>query len=222
MVLAISGGFWLRDALRPKTNDLLMQAADATAEGRVDTPPGVVYQSVEIRVGNRRLRRMILRDAQHRRQHKSQKFTAEETELRNDLAQAGVAWDDPLSASSYKVWHDDQNVASDTVEKSGELLTLAATMRDGEVAKTSLTLRASDLHPVRRTVEFRDGERIEIAELSYRVLPWNGQTNPLFMPPLPPHECKEISAVSRVSQPWFWFESGLAAKREGTSSSTEV
>jgi RNA polymerase sigma factor (sigma-70 family) len=216
VVLAISDGFWLHHAMQPKAGNLLIQAVEANTEGRMDTPPGVVYQSVEIRAGNRRLRRTIMRDAQHRRQHKPQKLTAEETALRNNLALAGVDWNDPLSAAGYKVWHDDQNVASDTVEKSGELLTLAATMRDGEVAKTSITFRASDFHPVQRTIAFRNGEQIEITELSYSVLPWSKQTEPLFMPPLPAHECKEISAINHLLSPWFWLENTLAAKHETT------
>jgi hypothetical protein len=56
------------------------------------------------------------------------------------------------------------------------------------VAQESLTVRGRDFHPVKRTIAFRDSETIEIAELSYSVVPWSPAAEKWFEPlaPIPP------------------------------------
>ncbi len=63
------------------------------------------------------------------------------------------------------------------------LLTLTTTAGDGPVASESLTVREADFHPVARKIELRNAETIEIAEVSYNVLPWSSVNPDLFEPP---------------------------------------
>lgn len=184
-VLAVLGVGWLRETRSPKPEDLLRQAQAKEAGQREHAALGVICQTIEIRTAHRRLLRTIYRDAQNRRPRKPQTLSSEDAALQTKLLRAGIDWDEPLDEGNYQQWHDDQASVHDAVQTSGGAITLETTLADGEIARASLTLRAGDFHPLQRTVEFRDGERIEIVERNYRVLPWNRQTEPLFGPPLP-------------------------------------
>jgi hypothetical protein len=99
------------------------------------------------------------------------------------MDEAGVEWNDPLSASSYKKWHDLAPNRIDNVEATGNnLLTLSTLTDDHLVYKESLTVRADNFHPVMRSVLFRDKQVIEIAELSYNIVPWNKESESWFEP----------------------------------------
>jgi hypothetical protein len=79
---------------------------------------------------------------------------------------------DPLSARAFQAWRDQQAVKTDDVStvsgprsviESYRIQTLVPT---GDVASATLTLRATDLHPVDGKLEFRDQEFIEFTELT--------------------------------------------------------
>ncbi len=55
-------------------------------------------------------------------------------------------------------------------------------MPEGVIAEQSLTVRDSDFHPVQRTVELRDSGTVEIAEVDFKILPWNAVDANLFEP----------------------------------------
>jgi len=59
---------------------------------------------------------------------------------------------------------------------------LTTNVNDGEVISESLTVRASDFHPVGKTVKLRDYGTVEIAEVNYSVLPWDA-VNPNWFEP---------------------------------------
>jgi hypothetical protein len=61
-------------------------------------------------------------------------------------------------------------------------LTVTTKTGQGSIEQETLTVKVDDFHPVARTVLFRDGETIEIAELSYEILPWGPQVEPWFEP----------------------------------------
>jgi hypothetical protein len=99
------------------------------------------------------------------------------------MASVGVDWEAPLSAASYREWHDRQVSVSDEVRKEDEnRLTLVTKLSNGPIQEESLTVRASDFHPIERTIETRAYGTIEIAELSYAVLDWSGVNEALFEP----------------------------------------
>ncbi len=102
----------------------------------------------------------------------------------DSLASAGVDWNEPLSASGYQRWHDSQRVRQDEVTRIGHnLLKLTTVSAQGAVEQQSLTVREMDFHPVQRTIEFRDGSNtVEIAELEFKILPWQAVDASLFEP----------------------------------------
>jgi len=78
----------------------------------------------------RSLERTIYRDAQGRRQPKTQELSTEDAQLQVRLATADVNWDNPLSADNFKVWHDSGLITHDEVTRSGDgLLTLTRRRR---------------------------------------------------------------------------------------------
>jgi hypothetical protein len=145
--------------------------------------PGVVFQNVRIKTPQRTVNRAIYRDAQGVRRPRQKELAAADKQLKAGLAAAGVDWEEPLSASTYRNWHDRQHIRRDAITHEGEhLLKLTTTVSDGPIAEESLTVRDSDFRPVARTVQLHDAGTIEIAELSYEVLPWSAAGEDWFEP----------------------------------------
>src|SRR5260370_35554348 len=91
-----------------------------------------------------------------------------------------------LSVTYYKARYDSQNKESDRQMRTGKnLLTVTSKTSGGIVVEESLTVRAGDFHPVKRTVELVDVGTVEIAELNYAVLNWNAVNTHLFEPLTP-------------------------------------
>jgi hypothetical protein len=181
----ILGGcvFAFMDLNRPQISSgtLLVQAEAWDSVRGKDASAGVIRQRVRIKSGKQALEREIYRDAQGLRRAKLRKLNLEEEQLKEKLAIAGVAWDTPLSAATYQDWYDRQTIRKDQVRKSDKnLLVLTTTTPNGTVAAQSLIVRDYDFHPVARTIVFRDKAEIEIAELDYRVLPWEKVSMDLF------------------------------------------
>ena len=144
---------------------------------------GVIRQTVKITTEKQTVRHRMYHDAQGKRKCVEQNLTPDEDSMMRRLAEADISWDAPLSAGSYREWHDAQHARVDRVHLSGkDLLVLTTTAPDGAITAQSLTVRDSDFHPVQRTVSYRDGETVEIAELDYSVLPWSPQVSSLFQP----------------------------------------
>lgn len=145
---------------------------------------GVIHQTVRIKTAKQSVDRSLYLDLQGKRQPRHAALVGAEEELRTELKHAGINWDQPLSASDYHAWHDSKHERFDRiVRSSSHLLTLTTTVPEGPVAQESLTVRDSDFHPLRRTVDFRDnGETIEVAEVNFAVLPWSAVNANAFEP----------------------------------------
>lgn len=75
-------------------------------------------------------------------------------------------WDDPLSARSFLVWRERQAEKSDEVLTSpGKEIQIRTRTRSGELAEATLKLRIPELRAVEGALEFRNQERIELADL---------------------------------------------------------
>jgi hypothetical protein len=144
---------------------------------------GVIYQKVSISTAHGKVEHEIYRDLHSIRRRRPEILTAEVEPVHQVLSSVGVDWQAPLSADSYRQWHDRQLSVSDHIKKTGDdLLTLVSKAANGPIEEESLTIRVSDFHPVERTVESRDYGTIEIAELNYAVLDWSGVNEALFEP----------------------------------------
>ena len=159
----------------------------ANTERKLDDShrPGVVHQQVEIRVGGRSIPRDIYRDVDGHLRPKKQRLSRDVVELKQELASAGMQWDDPLSAADFLRWHDQLAHAEDRIDRSGSnLLVLTTETNGGGVRSESMTLRADSLRPVARRVVLADHATIEVAELSYEFVPW-AMADPAWFDQLP-------------------------------------
>lgn len=184
VVLALSTllVIWSRTGPRVSASEFL-ERAEVWDESPRNGEPGVVYQRIRIRAPQQTIERTVYRDAQRRRRPKTNELTDQEQQLKRTISVAGVNWDEPLSAITFKDWHDRQGLKKDEVARSGDdLVTLTTTVPEGSVAAESLTVRRADFHPVARKVQFRESGTVEIAELDYAVLGWNAVNDSIFEP----------------------------------------
>jgi hypothetical protein len=125
------------------------------------------------------------RDISGSRQRRPAKGEPEDADLTAHLALAGGEWDDPLSAVSFKAWHDRQVNPVDEVHSSeGGLLTVGTRAASSSIVQESLTVRQHGFHPVERTIEFRDAGTVVISEVSQEFLNWD-RANQLHCKPQP-------------------------------------
>jgi hypothetical protein len=187
LAAAISFFFWRQQRLPNISSNALLVRAERWDTSDLTAPAGVVYQAVRItttkQASKQTTARSIYRDLRGERKPMPVKLDAREEQLRNRLTQAGMDWDEPLSASGYQGWHDRQHVREDKIVRAGtHLLRLTTTVPNGDVAEQSLTVRDTDFHPVRRTVAFRDSGTVEIAEVDFKILPWTAVDASVFEP----------------------------------------
>lgn len=179
--------WWQQRAPRIGENALLVRAEKWDTASLGATTRGVVFQAVRITMTKRSKKetidRSIYRDTQGKRQPKHVSLNASQEQVKSALTTAGLEWDEPLSASAYQSWHDHQHVREDHIARAGShLLRLTTKVPEGIIAEQSLTVRDSDFHPVQRTVELRNSGTVEIAEVDFKILPWNAVDANLFEP----------------------------------------
>ena len=188
MLLALSSIIcfllWTRSGPRIPAATLLARAEQSDVSIIQSAHAQVIYQKIRMTGSGHAVERAIYRDPQKKRQIKQQRSTAEDQRLKDKLNVAGVNWDEPLSAANYSQWRDGLTVKQDVVTRTGyNLLTLTtSTATNGPVARESLTVRETDFHPVERTIELRDAGVVEIAELTYDVMPWGAVNQDWFEP----------------------------------------
>jgi hypothetical protein len=175
---------WQRSLPPVSAHQLLEKAQVWDVQPSPATPSVVVYQKVEIRTKTKSMERAIYRDVAGKRKPRAVTLDRSDEAIQREVESAGVNWQEPLSATHYREWHDRQAGVSDKVTRSGDLLlVLTTSLPSGPVESETLTVRANDFHPVGRTIAMRGGDdRIEIAELNYAVLGWNEVNEALFEP----------------------------------------
>ncbi|QHN03052.1 hypothetical protein FTO74_06455 [Granulicella sp. WH15] len=177
---------WQQAATSLSASDLLGKAMANEHASAERAQPGVVYQKLSIRRGTHTIERTVYRDLQRKRMAKVQHLDETATAMKHALEAGGVSWDEPLSAIDYNRWRDNQRSATDHVKQAGDgLVSVITSLQDGPILQESLTMRTSDFHPVRRTIETRSQDTLEIAELSYTELKW-GEANEALWKPLSP------------------------------------
>jgi len=78
---------------------------------------------------------------------------------------AHYSWEDPLSAKSFAAWRDQLPDKRDEVTREPDHYQLRTSTDSGELAEATLKLSTVDLHTVEGTLQFRNGEWVEISEL---------------------------------------------------------
>jgi hypothetical protein len=148
-------------------NDLLERAGKAEIEDGSVRGSAVVRQKLLVRTRKRTFENVVYRDAKGIRQAPHGRPDVEQRELAALLALAGVNWDEPLSAVTFRAWHDRQQGALDQITATKDCcLTLRTQVQQVDITEQSFTVDANTFHPVERTVEFRKFGTVEISEIS--------------------------------------------------------
>jgi hypothetical protein len=156
------------------------QVSEVRAQHSVSRP--VVYQKLSIRIGDEAVTRTIYRDLDGVRQTdrvdvaeragKRSKGLASPRQIEQTFVQSHLNWRDPLSAGTYKDWHNSLDEKHDQVSESGDnLLTLTTTTDEGPIAEARLTFRMPDFHPIAAILLLHDARTVEVTELVWNVLP---------------------------------------------------
>ena len=177
-------------------NQLLENAQVSEVRALQSVARPVVYQKLSIRIGDEAVTRTIYRDlvgvrqtdlvdvsgrteersnglASPRQPQKRSEFTQRaRREMEQTFLQAHLNWQDPLSAATYKDWHNNLDEKHDQVSLSGNnLLTLTTTTDEGPIAEARLTFRTPDFHPIAAILLLHDARQVEVTELVWNVLP---------------------------------------------------
>jgi hypothetical protein len=173
---------WQRAPLTVNAAQLL-QRAEASDLAVTHEKPGVVYQKLRITTSHIGIERELYRDAEGIRRRRPERVDAKSEQARQILSSVGVDWEAPLSAASYREWHDRQTSVSDAVSKENDHLLILVTKTPNKwIQEESLTVRASDFHPIERTIQTTSYGTVEIAEVNYAVFDWSGVNEALFEP----------------------------------------
>lgn len=164
---------WQRNVPTVAASELLDRAQVWDSSGANSTGHGVVRQKLEIRTATLKFNHSLYRDVEGRRRPRNSPDVFKQAALEEASLSGGVNWERPLSATDFRRWDEHLLQKKDEVlfNRNGTL-TLKTTASGSDVEEQSLTVRYTDFHPVARHLLLRDFGEVEIAELSYDVLPW--------------------------------------------------
>lgn len=100
--------------------------------------------------------------------------------LRSSFQMTTLSWDEPLSASQFRAWHDSVSDKHDEIKQTSSLLTLRTTTTDGPIAEFQFTVRASDYHPISEHMLLRNSKEFDVEELGYEVLSLDAINQTMF------------------------------------------
>ena len=181
-VIACFYVFLQRNTPVVSASELLQRAAASETMSFAGVNQPVVVQKLSINVNGRKIERTVYRDRARNRQASRVDVSAKEESLaETTFLQSSLSWDDPLSPQVYSHWRDGIAEKRDVVTRvDGGLLRLDTIASSGPVAQASLTVRASDFHPVEENVRLRDENEVEIAEVSYDVIGFTSLSSDIF------------------------------------------
>lgn len=158
----------------------LATASETDAFRSIHEP--VVVQEIHVRLGSRAIKRTLYKDVV--RQRVASRNEAKPDEIEAAYSRSSLDWNSLLDAETYQRWRKDRAVAADKVYQRGrDQLVLDTTFSRGPVIEASLTLRAADYHIVSESLHFADQSVMEIAEVSYDVIPFVSTPTGVFGEP---------------------------------------
>lgn len=161
---------WFAGPATVSASEFLTRAVASDSDVKKKAAHKVACQRLRIRAGGRSFERAVFHGSSDPRVLKNTKRDPNKADLVSALTLVGVNWDEPLSAVSYKGWHDHQKGVTDEIRPSGDgRLTIISSTTGGKVERESLTVRAVGFHPVERAIEFRDARAVDISEVSLEV-----------------------------------------------------
>ena len=186
-------------------NQLLEDAQVSEVRALQSVTRPVVYQKLSIRIGDEAVTRTIYRDlvgvrqtdrvdvsggseersnglaSPRQPQKHSESMRSARNEIEQTFLQAHLNWQDPLSAATYKDWHNNLDQKHDQVSLSeNNLLILTTTTDEGPIAEARLTFRTPDFHPIAAILLLHDARQVEVTELVWNVLPFEAVDPAIF------------------------------------------
>lgn len=142
----------------------------------------VVVQKIRIRVGGHSMTRTIYRDMTHRRTaSQMDDALAGRDAAKAAYLKSALDWDSPLDAETYRRWcNEHAKGGARVVQRDSNRITLKTKLSSGVVTEADLTLRADDYHAIEENFRFEDQSELEIAELSYEVVPFSSLPKQIF------------------------------------------
>jgi hypothetical protein len=195
-------------------SELLDRAVISDLNHLGSTGSGVIRQRLRIRARKKTFEHAVYHDISGSRRARTARLETEESDLAINLALAGVNWDDPLSAASFKSWHDRQSGRKDEISHPRlGLLTITTHLPATHIAQESFTVMDNDFHPLERTIAYREGGDIDITEISSDVLS-SEAANQLFFEPQPGEGIisQRVSVHARILNPGQIDEIELRAR----------
>jgi len=101
--------------------------------------------------------------------------------------ESSLDWDSQLDAETFRRWRATRPSSNDRVQRLGNhQLVLDTVFSTGQVSEAHLTVRIPDYHAIEESFRFQDHSEIEIAELSYDVVPLAAVPGDIFRALPPP------------------------------------
>lgn len=185
-------------------DELLNLTAASDARSIEATAEPVVVQKLRIRFGKTSLTRTVYRDVAHNRiSSRMDAGSVGEGQVREAYFKSSLDWNSVLDANTYRRWRATHPGSSDKVERVGkDELMLETTSSAGPVTEADLTVRVADYHAVSERFHLQDHSEIEIAELSYDVIPFVSVPVGIFGAPTQISVAKPLpSSILRATLP---------------------
>ena len=163
-------------------DELLNLAAASEVRSTKAAAEPVVVQKLRISLGKTSLRRTVYRDVAHNRiTSRTDTNRRGEAQVKAAYFKSSLDWDSLLDANTYRRWRAAQPASRDRVVRLGQdELKLETISSGGPVAEADLTVRVADYHAVSESFHLQDHSEIEIAELSYDVIPFASLSADIF------------------------------------------
>ncbi len=187
LIASISAFYNLRTPVVVSANELLnLTSASEVRSLKTESEP-VIVQKVRISVGTKSLTRTVYRDViHHRTTSRTEKGGVAAGLVKAAYLKSSLDWNSLLDAETYRRWRANRPAGIDRVVRQGnDQLTLETTSSEGPVTEADLTVRVADYHVIKERFHFQDQGVVEIAELSYDVIPFASVPEAIFGVPAP-------------------------------------
>ncbi len=194
LIVSVPIIYFLRTPPVVSADELLNLTAASEVQSLKTTSDPVVVQKLRISMGKKTLTRTVYRDVAHNRiTSRIDGSNIGEAQVKAAYSKTSLDWDSQLDANSYRHWRAARQANRDKVVRAGpDELRLETTLSTGLVTEADLTVRLADYHAISENFHLQDHSEIEIAELSYDVIPFAslppgifGVTAQIAMPRLP-------------------------------------
>lgn len=180
--------YLVRTTATVSADELLSLASASETKTLATTREPIIVQKLHIAIGNESLTRTIYRDVVHDRSTSTTDTSgSEEKNAKAAYSKSSLGWNSPLDAETYRRFRAEYPKRKEEVVRCGaNELTLKTEFSSGPIAETDLTVRTTDYHAIEERIRLDDHSQIEIAELSYDVIPLATLPVDVFGPPSTP------------------------------------